>query len=280
MLDHVLGELTGRTRPTDAWAALFGPQDVVGIKPNARGGDYCSPSPALLDAVIARLRAVGVSPRNILIWELGHVTDTKLWKHLQRHQQPTGVQVRTQEELGLHSQRAALPSGGAVRFNRGVHRVSAIINIATFKDHSRAGVTGALKNLAMGCVDHPRSHHANSCNPGIPEIYGHAVLRSRVRLTLADASRLIYERGPTGPRSRAWNVPFHRLYATTDPVALDRHLWEIIDGYRKKKGLPLLMKRGRGADLDGRPIHVPHAAKLGLGEAELSRIRLQKKTFG
>jgi hypothetical protein len=275
MLDHLLRELTGKSKPLDAWASLFRPTDVVGIKPNARGSNWCSPSPALMDVLVKKLRAVGVKPQNILIWELSHFSESALYAHLKKGP----AQLKLQDDWGF-GKPVRLPCGLTTRFNQAVHRSTAIINIATFKDHGRAGVTGALKNLAVGSVDNPRDYHPNCCNPFVVEAYAQPSMGGKVRLTLADVFRLIYDRGPVGFRSRHFNIARNALYATLDPVAQDRVQWDVLDRIRKAKGLPLLMDRGTGPDKRGRPIHVLHAAKVGLGEADLSRIKLVSKTMG
>lgn len=276
MLDHLMRGLTGKSRQRDAWETLFRPDDVVGIKPNCRGSTYCSPSAALMDAVIDRLVRVGVRRSNIYVWELGHFADHPLYAHLAK----SGVQMKLQDDWGFHPYVYRLSTGESLRFNSAVHRATAIINIGTFKDHGRAGVTGALKNLTFGSIDNPSSHHANSCDPSTAEIYALPILRNKVRLTLADAFRLIYNRGPTGFRSREFNIANNRLYAATDPVAIDRECWESIDTVRKHKGMLPLMKRDDRGTKEGRPHHVLTAARLGLGEADYARIKVHKKKLG
>ncbi len=276
MLDHLMRELTGKSKVEDAWASLFRPGETVGIKPNARGGHWCSPSPALLDAVIARLGRIGIPPAKIILWELSHFAEHPLYGHLKK----TGIQLKLQDELGFNAQVHQLSTGKRFRFNNAVHQVDAILNIGAFKDHGRAGVTGALKNLSYGSIDNPRDHHDKCCDPPAAEIYNQSVMRDKVRLTLSDAFRLIYNRGPTGFRSRAFNLPFNRLYATRDPVAVDKVCWQVIDNIRKDKGLGPLMKRKRDGQPMGRPYHVLTAAKLGLGEANSARITVKKTSLG
>lgn len=279
MLDHLMRELTGKSRIDDAWATLFKPTDTIGIKPNCRGGPWCSPSPALMDAVIARLLRIGVKSPNIIVWELSHFAEHPLYGHLKKRTTHP-IQMKLQDELGFHSQTHKLTTGKTFRFNNAIHQVDALINIAAFKDHGRAGVTGALKNLAYGSINNPRDHHDNCCNPSAAEMYNQPVARDKVRLTLADAFRLIYDKGPTGFRSRDFNVPFNRLYATFDPVALDRECWQAIDTIRKTANLPLLMNRTRDSKPIGRPHHVETAAKLGLGEADYAKIKVTQKKLG
>ena len=69
-----------------------------------------------------------------------------------------------------------------------------------------------------------------------------------------------------------------------DPAAvlesLRRETREELDRIRKQKGLDPLMKRDTGGGRLGRPYHVLHAAKIGLGEADRAKIKLTSKTLG
>lgn len=274
MLDHLMLELTGQRTPKDAWAALFKPSDIVGLKPNTLGTDWCSPHPALVLVIIKKLQEVGVSPKNIVIWDRYHFAETKLYTALKK----SPVITKLQDEWGFDPKVFSIPSGKKVRFNNALHKATAVVNIPVFKDHGRSGVTGALKNMSLGCIDNPREHHPTGCNPYVPEIYNLSPIRDKVRLIIADVFRIIYKGGPSGPRSRKHNIPDGSLYATRDPVALDRIIWDVLDRIRKDKGIPLLIKGDKGPD--GKPLHVLHAGKLGLGESSLANIKLKTKVMG
>lgn len=275
MLDHLMLELTGKRTPKDAWAVLFKPHDIVALKPNAFAGDWCAPSAVLMDTLIKKLMEVGVKASNILVFDMWNFRGSRLYAHLRK-----GPAVcKTHHDWGLHSRVYRIPSGKSLRFNTVMHRATAVINIPVFKDHGTAGVTSALKNMSLGCISNPASHHSNSCTPSVPEIYNLPPIKDKVRLIVADAFRLVYNGGPGGSSSRGYNLPNGSLYVTRDPVALDRIAWDVIDNVRKSKGLPLLMNRGWGRRKSGRPIHVLHAAKIGLGEGNLTSIRLRKKVF-
>jgi hypothetical protein len=62
-------ELTSQKTSADAWASLFGPDDVVGIKINCIGAPKISSSLASINATIAGLKSAGVKENNIIIWD-------------------------------------------------------------------------------------------------------------------------------------------------------------------------------------------------------------------
>jgi hypothetical protein len=84
-------ELTGQKTSADAWASLFGPNDVVGIKINCLGAPKISSSLASIKATIAGLKSVGVKENNIIIWDR---QDREFQKTgLAINKGPTGVRV-------------------------------------------------------------------------------------------------------------------------------------------------------------------------------------------
>ena len=276
MLDWLIRELVGKSSVADCWATLFSPKDVVGIKPNAFATRWNEPSPALIDTIVSRLHEVGISYENIYLWDHWNFKRGPLYAHLRK----SPIHVATQKKIGYDAKVHRLSTGGWVRFNKWVPRLTAIINVPVFKDHDLAGVTCSMKNLAMGSIINPASHHPNSCSPSVPQIYALPELGPKVRLIVADAFRVIYNNGPFGSKSRNYNARHDSLYVSRDPVAQDRIAWDVIDALRKKRGLPLLMERGRGPKKVGRPIHVLYAAEIGLGEAELSKIHKKRQSFG
>jgi len=80
----------------------------------------------------------------------------------------------------------------------------------------------------------------------------------------------------------------------TDPVAMDRLLIDIIDGKRKAEGANSVWDRSManikpGRNYDDNPNihrfvretgHIGYAAKLGLGEYDIARIRHKKVELG
>ncbi len=69
MLDQGVKLLLGRADVTEAWSALVGSQDVVGIKSNV--WHYLPTPRELEEAIVARLRGIGVSPERISVDDRG-----------------------------------------------------------------------------------------------------------------------------------------------------------------------------------------------------------------
>jgi hypothetical protein len=83
MIDRGMTELTGADHPVEAWRSFFDKDDVVGIKVNpvgrkaiAKDQGYRMPqavgaisSPEVLLKIVKELKAVGVKPQNIILFE-------------------------------------------------------------------------------------------------------------------------------------------------------------------------------------------------------------------
>jgi uncharacterized protein (DUF362 family) len=277
MVDHLMRELTGKSRPLDAWSTLFRADDVVAVKPNTLGRDWCSPSPAMVSVILERLRSVGVKPGNIYVWDRGHLAYTKLYAWLKAGKgfkgELRGVNAGLQSKFGYDPRPVKISTGQTEQLDKVIRKATAVVSVPVWKDHGIAGVTGALKNVAFGIMRRAAAYHGNACTPGIGDFYNLPEVRPKIRLILADVHRAIYEGGPFGGRRH--NVWLDRVLATRDPVALDRVQWNELDRLRKANGLSHLMAGGG----HGKPIHIAHAAKLGLGEPNLAKIKHTKKTL-
>ncbi len=128
---------------------------------------------------------------------------------------------------------------------------------------------GLVNNVA-------RSHSSpetNVCNQFIPQVVSHPILRRKCVLQILDGIRGVYQGGPFAhAKDIHWTWENNALYLATDPVALDRIEWQIIDAKRKEKGLApvgAVGKLGADAQTEGfdirQPQHIALAANLGLG---------------
>ena len=71
------------------------------------------------------------------------------------------------------------------------------------------------------------------------------------------------------------------MYFGTDPIALDKTGWKIIDAKRKVEGLPPVAETGPGDKFNnywGQPQHIEIGGQLGLGEFSDDKIQLKKFT--
>jgi len=269
MLDRSVVELTGAPSAPEAWRKLFRPEDVVALKPNGLGGRLLATHKELLDAAIAALMGIGVPARNILVYEQWRpfmmncrVTPGSL---------PQGVRQTVHLNTDAPAEWTRVPSG-RTRYVRPLLDATAVIAFPLAKDHAIAGVTGALKNMTHGSIVNPSEFHRHAASPQIAELYAHDAIRSRVRLQVMDATRVLYNGGPADAPS--FRIRGDSIWVSTDPVALDTLLIDRIEHERREHRLPSLTARGTP------PGHVAAAAALGLGIGELARITKRTIAIG
>jgi uncharacterized Fe-S center protein len=167
--------------------------------------------------------------------------------------------------------------------------VTKIINVPTMKDHSAAGVTGALKNLAYGTFNNvARTHRApySFTNPLIGMMCTVEPLRSKAVLHIMDGMRQVWHGGPL-TQVQDFIDQTGILLVATDPVALDTIELEAIEKKRRERGAPSLWQHDPNSiteDNDDffhdaaknlffrQPGHIAAAGELGLGIADLKQI--------
>jgi uncharacterized protein (DUF362 family) len=159
-------------------------------------------------------------------------------------------------------------------------QVNKLINLPVLKHHNSAGVTLALKNLSHGLVNNVNRSHVNAalndCKTFIPAVVDLPVIRQKAVLHILDGVKGGYEGGPGVAPRYIWE---HRtLYFATDPVALDKTGWRVIDAKRREMGLPPVGEavQAQFAGFRGQPEHIEMAGAFGLGEFDDARIDLRK----
>jgi uncharacterized protein (DUF362 family) len=121
-------------------------------------------------------------------------------------------------------------------------RTNVLINLPVLKDHDGAGVTIALKNM-YGVIHNPNKYHPDGCNPFVADVNMLPEIRTRMRLSICDATTAMYEGGPAYKPEFSWNA--NALLVSQDPVALDHTGWQIIERKRAEKGRKTLEAEGR-----------------------------------
>jgi hypothetical protein len=303
MVTRGMVALTGAADAAAAWKRFFGPADVVGIKISPVGRPLSVSQPETILAVIQGLNLAGVPNRNILLINRyeQEILDGGFDQNL-----PAGVRIGygarkfdaiqnglegydpdVYVEMGreLPGQDPAKPVNRRSHLCRVVSRdLTKIVNIAALKDHASAGVTMALKNLSHGLVNNvSRSHPSgavNWCDTFIPTVVGMVPIRRKTVLQIGDGLIGTYDGGPGtwNDHFRTWE--YRALFFATDPVALDRIGWKILDAKRVAAGLPTLARTGRNGQNPGhesfdhrQPEHVLLAGAAGLGESNLAAIK-------
>jgi len=302
MMARGMRALTGDTDLRDAWARLFVPADVVGIKVNCSGAPGIMSTPEVVAEIVRNLNAVGVAPDRIWIYE-------------RFKSQMDSVHYDRYVPAGVHIEAAEGTRGAILKYDPNTYvevnffgeddtrsnmirvvseRFSKIINVPNMKDHGASGVTGCLKNIAYGDFSNVARSHMNTKTNTYSFIGTLATvepLRSRTVLQIMDGLRGVWQGGPFSPNRKYRFYPKQMMFGT-DPVAIDRLLLDIIDGKRKAEGAisvwdrspEHLMKKPTAMPPDDpnlnryvrEPGHIEYAAGLGLGVYDLGKIRVKR----
>jgi hypothetical protein len=310
MMKRGMVELTGEATEAAAWKRFFGPGDTVGVKGCPVGAPKSISQLETLREVYRGLMLAGVKAENIVHIERyeKEMGDTGFEKALPKGARWAvgsvefdGVQVKTDGyDTSVYAEFPWVATGAdaSIPAHRRSHVsipvslvVNKIVNVCVLKDHASAGITMALKNMSHGFSNNvARSHNTaaeNRCDVFIPTVVALKPIREKVVLHIGDALIATYDGGPG-----VWNQHFRTwerksLFFATDPVAMDRVGWDLIDKKRAQHGLPGLAQVGIKAKNPGfeqfdrrQPEHVLIAGKMGLGEADLAKIKYRRIEIG
>ncbi len=253
---------TGQGSARDAFAALFRPEDVVGIKVNCLAGKRMSTRPEVALALAKGVQLAGVKPGNVVIWERSSRELTRAGYAVQKS--PFELRV-----LGTDGDYEREPtdagSVGGCLTKIVTRTCSAQINAPVLKDHDLAGVSLGMKNW-YGAIHNPNKYHDNQCAPYVADLSALSPLRQRTRLVVCDALFAQCQGGPAHLADFVWH--HEGVLASTDPVAIDALGAQIVEAQRRKKGLPSLLEAERP------PRWLALAARHGLGVADLKRVKV------
>jgi hypothetical protein len=304
MMDRGMRTLTGEATTLDAWRCLFEPGDDVGIKVNAGGVPHVVSSPAIVAETCRQLQAVGIPASSIVVFERfqNQLDGIGYGAHL-----PEGVAVFAAEGGNRRTENRAYDPATYVdvdffgeddtrssMLRLVTQKLTKIVNIPNMKDHGATGVTGCLKNVAYGCFSNVARSHSRGQTHTLTSVGTFASvepLRSRCVLQVMDGLHAVWHGGPFARTTRYVFHPRRMLFGT-DPVAIDRLLIDIIDDRRKAEGAISIWDRSpRYLDFDNQrardddpnvnilvrePGHVEYAGGLGLGVADLAKIRVEE----
>ncbi len=310
MMTKGMMRLTGEHSEIGAWRHFFGKDDIVGIKGCPVGIPDAIAHPETLTEVIRGLMLAGVHPKNIIVFERNE-TDLKRGGYTsilpEGARNASGspasleIQLRTEGYPGTtvsgYDEKVFVDFprlGPGADANNPAHRrscllkvasqdVTKVVNVCSLKDHAASGVTMALKNMSHGFTNNTWRTHVDPASPWtdlyIPAVVGLPTVRKKVALHICDALWGVYDGGPGNwnPHFRSWQ--YGAILFATDPVALDRIGWNILDQKRRAMGLPCLAETGTQAENPGhetfarrQPHHILRAGEKGLGESRLDHI--------
>ena len=282
MVKKGLAALTGEKEP---FKKLFNPHDKVGLKINCLGRPRIYTHHEVINAFAEELKAAGVKPENIIVWDRfeEHMKDCGF----SMKPEGPGVLVRATESYRGDNDclddsdpyvcskdspsRRQDDDSTASRLSRIFkHDCNKHINLAILKDHGLAGVTLCLKNIAFGICDNNRRFHGpDHVNPFISDFCAKKGVMDKFSFHVIDGLEGCYDDGPC-PGSEGSIFAHNTIWFSKDPVALDALGHAVIEARRKKEGLRSLKKSGR------HPKHIQMAGKLGLGNSDPGRMKIEK----
>jgi uncharacterized protein (DUF362 family) len=240
LLDRSMQALFDVDHPNEPWKKLVHLGERVGIKINALGGRGISNNPELIEAICERLQEAGIKAGDIIIWDRD--TDEMERVGFRGATAPNRVQCFGTDRVGYEDELSTFASVGSRLSKILTQRCDVMINVPVLKDHEGAGVTIALKNM-YGVIHNPNKCHPNGCNPYVADVNMLPAVRSKMRLTICDATTACFEGGPGFKPQYAWKD--NALLVSQDPVALDYTGWHIIERKRAEKGLKTLAAERR-----------------------------------
>ncbi len=298
--------LTSSDDSVTAWRSMFERGDIVGIKVNSVGRPLAISNYAVIHEIIDGLKSVGVRPADIIVFDR-HETN---WAEAKYEENlPDNIQKETatdslnqleikgfDPDVYVHMEVIDFincdPKDDRTRRSHlstiVSKKINKLINVPVLKDHIASGITGALKNLSHGLVNNVRRSHCtpetNICGMFIPTICALQPIREKTVLNIMDGLIGVYQNGPHAQIDSPYTWPYRSLLFSTDPVAMDRIEWDIIDAKRMSMNLFPVAKAGQvGVNESGeeaislrQPNHVIIVGGLGLGIADLETINLRK----
>ena len=307
MMRRGIVELTGAPDWVAAWRMFVQPGEVVGIKLNPVSLPWVISSPVVVREIIAGLESAGIRRKDIVIYdryksqflEAGFdkwVPEGVRSAWATDYDDPTQQRIDgydpdhwmdmqlTQPGFTFEDERARR-SYAATFITRDVDK---LVNLCLPKHHQSAGLTIALKNLSHGLVNNVfRSHSSemlNACGMFIPTAVSIPVIRDKTVLHICDGVQGLYHGGPIlKEESRKFVWEHKRMYFSTDPVAMDKIGWEVLDKKRVAMGMKPLALAGMdqfSQFVRMQPEHVDIAGALGLGVADRAKIDLREIQLG
>jgi len=220
MLNEALCIGLDKTSSAEVWQSLLHKGERVLLKFNQADASLIGTSEVLATVLVESMLKAGIEPEQIVLLETSV-------------EAPWSGQL-TKPAWGWTGK--VYDFGSAKdRLLKVLEQVDAIVNVPFLKAHRIARMTGCLKNLSHGLIQHPARYHANQCCPFIPDIVALPIIRAKLRLNIVNAVRIIYDVHPLSAKQaiRATGA----LIVSTDPVAADTVGHDLLDRVRLTRGL-------------------------------------------
>ena len=292
MVNRLVLAATGQSDMTKAWASLVSPNDRIGIKICAAGGDLFTTHHDIVNAIVDGLVAAGHPRSSIIVWDrsLGGIKGAGYRPGID------GYQLQAIAPRDGYDAKAVLSApligklvwgdfdyvgditkvpilsdtentSNVSHFSKILStEVTKIINVPVMSISETNGIAGCIYNMTIPNIDNWRRFAQGSRfgAESLAEIYANPVIAKKVVFNLMDGLIAQYAGGPQ-PQP---NYALHHatLYASKDPVALDAIALKRLEEWRVRASL-----RAIG------PIaaYIGFASQLGLGNSAPNRIEVR-----
>ena len=292
MVNRLIVAVTGQSDITRAWASLVSPQDRVGIKISAAGGELFTTHRDIVNAIADSLTAAGYPRSNIIVWDrsLGGIKEAGYRPEAEGYRMqaipprdgydPQVVFAAPMMgqlvwgDLDFQPVRGKVPLSDDANTSDQSHLarivstdVTKIINVPVMSETALSGIAGCLYNVTIPNIDNWRrvGQSTGFGASGIADLYANPLIGGKVVLNVMDGLVAQYAGGPQSQPNYA--VHYQTVLASKDPVAIDAIALRQIEEWRRAARLPPL---GHLA------LHVAAAAESGIGNADFSRIDIRK----
>jgi uncharacterized protein (DUF362 family) len=292
MVNRLVLAVTGQSDVGRAWASLVSPNDRVGIKICAAGGELFTTHHAVVNAIVDGLAAAGHARGSIIVWDrsLGGIKDAGYRPAADGYQLKAiaprdGYDAKAVMSAPLVGKLVwgdfdytgdlgkmplfadAEATSNVSHFSKIIsNEVDKVINVPVMSVSETNGIAGCIYNMTIPNIDNWRRFAQGSRfgAESLAEIYANPLIAKRVVFNLMDGLIAQYAGGPQPQPNYA--VHNATLYASRDPVALDAIALKRLEELRK-----------RGSLRPVRPLagYIDFAGDLGLGNSATNRIEIR-----
>jgi Domain of unknown function (DUF362) len=292
MVDRLVMAVTGQPDVARAWSSLVKPQDKVGIKISAAGGELFTTHKEVVNAIVDGLVAGGLARDKIIVWDkslgglkkAGYVPGEEGYQ-LKAIAPRTGYDPKAVFSAPVMGKLVwgdfeYKPDPGKTvplsdtentsnisHFSRIIaNEVTKIINVPVMSNTELNGIAGCLYNVTIPNIDNWRrfSQGLGFGAGSIAEIYADPMVGKKVVFNLMDGLLAQYAGGPESQPN--YSVHYATLYASKDPVAIDSIALKRIEQWRAQSSLP---------PIGDTAFYVQLASQMGLGNAAPDRIEIR-----
>jgi uncharacterized protein (DUF362 family) len=292
MVNRLVLAATGQSDVAKAWASLVSPNDRIGVKICAAGGELFTTHHAIVNAIVDGLAAAGHPRSSIIVWDrsLGGIKEAGYRPGIDGYQlkstpprdgyDPKAVLSAPLvgklvwgdfEYVGDTGKMPLLADAEATsnvsHFSKIIsNEVDKIVNVPVMSVSETNGIAGCIYNMTIPNIDNWRRFAQGSRfgAESLAEIYANPLIAKKVVLNLMDGLIAQYAGGPQAQPNYA--VHHATLYASKDPVALDAIALKRLEEWRKRGSLPKVAPAAA---------YINFASQLGLGNSATNRIEIR-----